>query len=220
MDPPEQFPVCLLGQVLSKLMLKLNYKDNKKEIPGKLNCKICFQEEVEVAFVPCGHMITCISCAITFNLCPVCKRAYNEFFRVFIMYRNNKNSIKNEKQVNDEEQANDVEQANDEEQEKGKKSVNKDENPTGYEESAEDKIMFGNEALVRDEEPANDVVEQCPSSVSPRDFMTCNVCHVRQMGITFMPCGHVYTCIQCPSKSMPKCPVCLEQCFAQMHVSF
>lgn len=266
MDPPEPFPECALGQILFKLILKLNYKAKMKEIPGKLICKICFQEEVEVAYIPCGHMVSCTSCAITFDLCTICKRAYNDAFRVFIMYGNNKNLTKNEELAKDKEAFKDEEEANDlcpvcerpsndavrmfimnrsninlikneepakdkkaakdekpdrdEEQANDEELVNDDENPTGYEESAEDKIMFEKETLVRYEEPANDVVEQHPSSMPPRAFMACNICHIRKMGIAFMPCGHVYTCIECAPKSMRKCLVCSEECFAQMHVYF
>lgn len=283
MDPPEPFPECALGQILFKLILKLNYKAKMKEIPGKVICKICFQEEVEVAFIPCGHMVSCTSCAITFDLCPICKRAYNDAFRVFIMYGNNENLTKNEElakdkeafkdeeeandlcpvcerpsneavrmfirnrskinlikneepakdkkaakdekpdrdeeQANDEEQPNDEDQANDEDETNEEELVNDDENPTGYEESAEDKIIFEKETLVRDEESVNDV-EQHPSSMPPRAFMACNICNIRKMGIAFMPCGHVYTCIECAPKTMRKCLVCSEECFAQMHVYF
>lgn len=36
-------------------------------------CKICLKRESNVAFNPCGHVATCISCAFTLTKCPICR---------------------------------------------------------------------------------------------------------------------------------------------------
>merc|ERR1712183_580334 len=36
-------------------------------------CKICLVETVKVVFVPCGHFLSCSSCAPSLDNCPVCR---------------------------------------------------------------------------------------------------------------------------------------------------
>lgn len=36
-------------------------------------CKICMDAEVSIVYVPCGHLVTCGTCAPTVKSCPVCR---------------------------------------------------------------------------------------------------------------------------------------------------
>ena len=36
-------------------------------------CKICMDAEMDVVFLPCTHMATCSSCAVTMGQCPLCR---------------------------------------------------------------------------------------------------------------------------------------------------
>jgi len=36
-------------------------------------CKICYDRELQVAFMPCGHFICCEVCATDVNICPNCR---------------------------------------------------------------------------------------------------------------------------------------------------
>ena len=36
-------------------------------------CKICFDRIVDSVFVPCGHVLACMTCATSVEKCPVCK---------------------------------------------------------------------------------------------------------------------------------------------------
>lgn len=36
-------------------------------------CKICYANEMDAAIVPCGHTVTCISCAAHVIHCPICR---------------------------------------------------------------------------------------------------------------------------------------------------
>ncbi|KAL3882528.1 hypothetical protein ACJMK2_028864 [Sinanodonta woodiana] len=36
-------------------------------------CKICFINKICVVFLPCGHLVTCSSCAIKVKECPLCR---------------------------------------------------------------------------------------------------------------------------------------------------
>lgn len=46
-------------------------------------CKICFANEYNSVFTPCGHIIACVKCASAMNLCPVCQRPFKEILRVY-----------------------------------------------------------------------------------------------------------------------------------------
>ncbi|KYN06122.1 Apoptosis inhibitor IAP [Cyphomyrmex costatus] len=37
-------------------------------------CKICFNRELQVAFIPCGHVLACVECANNMQVCGVCRK--------------------------------------------------------------------------------------------------------------------------------------------------
>lgn len=47
-------------------------------------CKICLREKVDVIFLHCHHLISCINCAVTQNLCGICREPISVYMRVFI----------------------------------------------------------------------------------------------------------------------------------------
>ena len=50
-----------------------------------LLCKICLNNEIGVVFLPCGHQMTCPSCAQSrpFKHCPVCRQRIFKYIRTF-----------------------------------------------------------------------------------------------------------------------------------------
>lgn len=46
-------------------------------------CKICYMDEKNAVFVPCGHVVSCIKCSLSVKECPVCRRPYTGVMRVF-----------------------------------------------------------------------------------------------------------------------------------------
>lgn len=42
---------------------------------------------------------------------------------------------------------------------------------------------------------------------SSKDVLLCKICFVKEMGITFQPCGHLLSCDLC-SHQISKCPIC------------
>ncbi|XP_055882213.1 putative inhibitor of apoptosis [Biomphalaria glabrata] len=55
-----------------------------KELLQKMTCKICHDKDVEVAFLPCGHLVSCAECALVSRDCPVCRKAIRGLVRAFI----------------------------------------------------------------------------------------------------------------------------------------
>ena len=36
-------------------------------------CKVCMDAEMDVVYLPCSHMVTCASCAVSLAVCPICR---------------------------------------------------------------------------------------------------------------------------------------------------
>lgn len=47
-------------------------------------CKICFEDELCIVFLPCRHIIACVDCAIALTDCPVCRQPLEATVRAFL----------------------------------------------------------------------------------------------------------------------------------------
>lgn len=50
---------------------------------GRL-CKICYEREMGVVFLPCGHVVACAVCAATLTVCAVCRQKFTATVRAFL----------------------------------------------------------------------------------------------------------------------------------------
>ncbi|VVC24367.1 Hypothetical protein CINCED_3A022001 [Cinara cedri] len=57
---------------------------SSSKISDSMLCKICYKEEMKIAFIPCGHVIACIQCAMTIDQCAVCRMPFNRAMNVSI----------------------------------------------------------------------------------------------------------------------------------------
>ncbi|CAG2244792.1 unnamed protein product [Mytilus edulis] len=48
-------------------------KEENQNLRDQQTCKICLQEPVSIAFLPCGHLATCNNCAPMLRRCPICR---------------------------------------------------------------------------------------------------------------------------------------------------
>ena len=48
-------------------------------------CRVCLDAEMEIVFIPCGHMATCASCARNLQSCPICRTGIRACVRAFIV---------------------------------------------------------------------------------------------------------------------------------------
>ncbi|KAI6650520.1 E3 ubiquitin-protein ligase MYLIP-like [Oopsacas minuta] len=60
----------LNGLDISKISVEGGEKRIKQEY-----CKICYANRVKTVFCPCGHSVSCISCAKLVNTCPICRKS-------------------------------------------------------------------------------------------------------------------------------------------------
>ena len=88
-NPPSNFPLPPLEPAAAnrapveppvpqeqEMEIATTSKDKKKkenESTGNVECKICMDAEVNVVFLPCGHLVCCSSCAPALKNCPICR---------------------------------------------------------------------------------------------------------------------------------------------------
>ncbi|XP_043669528.1 E3 ubiquitin-protein ligase XIAP-like isoform X1 [Vespula pensylvanica] len=51
-----------------------NKNEDKYKGDGRL-CKICYNAEMSIVFLPCKHMISCGNCASVLDKCPICRKS-------------------------------------------------------------------------------------------------------------------------------------------------
>ena len=50
---------------------------------SSMDCKVCFDRQIDVLFIPCKHLVCCATCAALSKTCPVCRGHVFETLRVF-----------------------------------------------------------------------------------------------------------------------------------------
>lgn len=51
--------------------------------PKMMECKICWTKPRELLFLPCKHLVACVSCGINFNICPICRNPINHILKIY-----------------------------------------------------------------------------------------------------------------------------------------
>ena len=66
---------------------KLLDAENKlKDMEEAKVCKICMDQDVCIAFIPCGHLLTCMECASKCLNCPMCRKPIQSQIKTFMSY--------------------------------------------------------------------------------------------------------------------------------------
>lgn len=48
-------------------------------------CKICYTNAIELVFLPCGHSVSCLSCALRLHDCPFCRETITTRIRTYLV---------------------------------------------------------------------------------------------------------------------------------------
>ncbi|CAL1528937.1 unnamed protein product [Lymnaea stagnalis] len=59
-------------------------KGQNQELRQQTLCKICLDKEVQIVFLPCGHLVTCVECSLPLKDCPICRRLIKGTVRAFM----------------------------------------------------------------------------------------------------------------------------------------
>ncbi|XP_075226321.1 death-associated inhibitor of apoptosis 2-like [Lycorma delicatula] len=53
---------------------KVSLEEENRRLKEARLCKICMDREIEIVFLPCGHLVTCVQCAHSLSDCPLCRK--------------------------------------------------------------------------------------------------------------------------------------------------
>lgn len=48
-------------------------------------CKVCYLNEASIVFLPCAHLVSCVTCTTKLSSCPVCRCTIKATLRVFLV---------------------------------------------------------------------------------------------------------------------------------------
>lgn len=78
---------CIINQkdkFIEKNKLLINeFKDEIQRLSDLTLCGICYEEKIQVVFLPCRHFFCCHPCASVFRNCPMCKKGIRDNVAVF-----------------------------------------------------------------------------------------------------------------------------------------
>ncbi|XP_064607663.1 baculoviral IAP repeat-containing protein 7-B-like [Liolophura sinensis] len=58
--------------------------EENRELMEKTMCKICLTEKCQLTFLPCGHLVTCLTCGPKLRKCPICRATIKGRVRIYM----------------------------------------------------------------------------------------------------------------------------------------
>jgi len=72
------------GRVVMCAMYLQDVHESEVKCNDSLRCQICTDADVDVAFVPCGHVMCCSDCSARLDVCPLCKAGVSQRLKIFL----------------------------------------------------------------------------------------------------------------------------------------
>ena len=92
--PDREWNNTPIGEMEKVLQMETDIRSLLKKQLDELICKVCYDDVSQVAFVPCGHFVTCAKCACNLLYCPMCRvlickvmKIYRAYFCCFLFCR-------------------------------------------------------------------------------------------------------------------------------------
>ena len=81
---PSAVNECVTLKTYSRKRKREDEDDDTSPSNKNLLCKLCYNHEMCVVFLPCRHLLTCATCALSLNKCAVCRNTITTTMHVFI----------------------------------------------------------------------------------------------------------------------------------------
>lgn len=77
---------CWILKFLNCLFLSadLPMEEQLRRLQEERTCKVCMDKEVNIVFIPCGHLVVCKECAPSLRKCPICRGLVKGTVRTFL----------------------------------------------------------------------------------------------------------------------------------------
>ncbi|XDV46523.1 hypothetical protein PO909_014408 [Leuciscus waleckii] len=59
-------------------------EEQLRRLQEERTCKVCMDKEVNIVFIPCGHLVVCKECAPSLRKCPICRGLVKGAVRTFL----------------------------------------------------------------------------------------------------------------------------------------
>ncbi|NXJ67790.1 BIR7B protein, partial [Rostratula benghalensis] len=63
---------------------RISTEEQLRRLQEERMCKLCMDGDVSVVFVPCGHLVACVDCALNLRLCPICRAIIQGSVRTYM----------------------------------------------------------------------------------------------------------------------------------------
>lgn len=73
-----------VGDGIDVAALSCRLQEENQELKETTLCKMCQQREVNVLFLPCGHLVACAHCAPALRVCAICRQQVKGSVRVLL----------------------------------------------------------------------------------------------------------------------------------------
>ena len=61
------------NQVGSTARPQSQQQSEMSEVQDRYMCKVCMENQIQMTFMPCGHLVCCGQCALVMEDCPICR---------------------------------------------------------------------------------------------------------------------------------------------------
>ncbi|MBN3323193.1 BIRC2 protein, partial [Atractosteus spatula] len=65
-------------------LAELPMEEQLRRLQEERTCKVCMDKEVNIVFIPCGHLVVCKECAPSLRKCPICRGLVKGTVRTFL----------------------------------------------------------------------------------------------------------------------------------------
>ncbi|XP_015196862.2 baculoviral IAP repeat-containing protein 2 isoform X2 [Lepisosteus oculatus] len=65
-------------------LTELPMEEQLRRLQEERTCKVCMDKEVNIVFIPCGHLVVCKECAPSLRKCPICRGLVKGTVRTFL----------------------------------------------------------------------------------------------------------------------------------------
>ncbi len=59
-------------------------EETNRQLKESSVCKVCLDEAANIVFLPCGHLVVCVTCSPALERCPVCRKHIRGTVRVYL----------------------------------------------------------------------------------------------------------------------------------------
>ncbi|XP_062342175.1 baculoviral IAP repeat-containing protein 2 isoform X2 [Osmerus eperlanus] len=70
--------------LLLRDLMDLPMEEQLRRLQEERTCKVCMDKEVNIVFIPCGHLVVCKECAPSLRKCPICRGLVKGTVRTFL----------------------------------------------------------------------------------------------------------------------------------------